>query len=756
MQELEESIQSPEECLEKVKGKNPSLQELQDLSMRLVSLMLQAAEKEISSEEQKQQKQMSAMMQEPHGKTFTFYMADQCFRSKNSRRVADQLVHLLRKFGVPSYLPFLRRLQLYLFKWVGKPLSSIVVPMMMWAMRKQTRSVIVPGEPKRLASHIRSRNEVGIRMNYNHLGEAILGEKEAATRLQIYLDALANPDIEYVSIKISTIYSQIHLLAWEETLEILAERLKTLYRAAMKHRFVRQDGVQVAKFVNLDMEEYRDLHLTVALFKKVLEEEEFKDFSAGIVLQAYLPDSHRIQQELSSWAVQRKAQGGSPIKIRIVKGANLAMESLEAALRGWPQAPFLEKVDVDANYKRMLLFGMQKEYAEAVHLGVGSHNLFDIAFALLLRASRRVEDFVCFEMLEGMAVHLSRVVQKLSGGMLLYCPAAKRQEFQNAVAYLIRRLDENTAEDHFLRDAFHLREGSSAWKRQVALFSLAFKRISTAPSSPNRTQNRLEPSAAPPIDAPFCNEADTDFSLSQNRIWAEGVLQKWFFREHSTIPIVIDGKEILSQEGLGIDPSHPDKKLYNYTLATQEHVELALQTAYLAAKEEGLTVSELSQAMARLSQEMRNQRGDLIGAMIADGGKTFMEADVEVSEAIDMAEYYRRSREELESCTDLHFVGKSVIVVIPPWNFPCAIPAGGIISALMAGNSVIFKPSRETVLVAWILVNLFWKAGIPRQILQFVTGASSVIGNQLISDPRVKTVILTGSTATAEKMLKIR
>ncbi len=757
IKEQSDTISQAKSHVDEIKKAPFSLEEFRDRAIQLASLLLQEGTRVQTPSERQRQEQIAQMVSDPMGKTFTSIMADQCFRAKSHSRVADQLVFLLNKFGIPRYLSPFKRLQMKLFQWMGKPLSAITVPAMTFLMRKETEAVILPGEGQKLGQHIQRRHQEGVRINLNHLGEAILGEKEAKRRLQVYVEDLANPQVEYISIKISTIFSQINLLAWNETLEILAERLRKLYRAAKNNVHVRPDGTRVQKFVNLDMEEYRDLGLTVELFKKVLDEEEFKDFSAGIVLQAYLPDSYSIQKELTSWAIDRCKRGGAPIKIRIVKGANLCMEKVEASLKGWPQAPYDRKIDVDANYKRMLLFGCEKERARAVHLGIASHNLFDIAFGLLLRSYHGLEKEICFEMLEGMAIHLSRVVQKLSGDILLYCPSAKKHEFQNAVAYLIRRLDENTASDNFLRHAFQLEEKSPSWEQQVALFKMAFDAIPHAGASPRRDQNRLAEPIMPPVDSPFNNEPDTDFSLPQNRTWAHRVVESWRHQQLFSIPIIVGGKEILLPEGKGVDPSLPGKILYNYTMAAHEHVALALKTAEEELKNWGATsVSHRSHLMARVAQGMRKRRGELIGAMIADGGKTFAEADVEVSEAIDMAEFYRRSREELEAHRDIKWGPKGIIVVVPPWNFPYAIPAGGIIAALMAGNPVIFKPSRETVLIAWLLANIFWDAGIPKTALQFLTGSSSVIGNPLIQDPRVKGVVLTGSTDTAKQMLKSR
>ena len=172
------------------------------------------------------------------------------------------------------------------------------------------------------------------------------------------------------------------------------------------------------------------------------------------MLQAYLPDSAAVQEDLTAWARSRRRRGGAGIKIRLVKGANLAMESVEGGLHGWEQAPFDNKLDVDANFKKMVGFGCRPENAEAVRLGIGSHNLFDIAFAMLCSEMHGTSARVQFEMLEGMANHQASAVHTAAEGMLLYAPAVRREDFHSALAYLVRRLDENTSEENFLRHLF--------------------------------------------------------------------------------------------------------------------------------------------------------------------------------------------------------------------------------------------------------------------------------------------------------------
>jgi RHH-type proline utilization regulon transcriptional repressor/proline dehydrogenase/delta 1-pyrroline-5-carboxylate dehydrogenase len=197
--------------------------------------------------------------------------------------------------------------------------------------------------------------------------------------------------------------------------------------------------------------------------------------------------------------------------------------------------------------------------------------------------------------------------------------------------------------------------------------------------------------------------------------------------------------------------------LYRYSLCTWEEVDEALNVA--KSKESSwssISVQERCQLLSKAAQVMREKRGDLIGVMMADGGKTILEGDPEVSEAIDFAEYYLRSMKKMDACKDIEWTAKGTILVAPPWNFPVSIPAGGILAALVAGNCVIFKPAPEAVLTGWVLVNALWEAGIPKDVLQFINCADEPVGSQLIKDPRLNAVILTGATSTAKLFQKLR
>ncbi|MGB5049990.1 MAG: proline dehydrogenase family protein [Caldilineaceae bacterium] len=727
--------------------------ELPQEAVQLAEKLLVRARSEQTAAEKEQSERLARLMNDPLGKELTIVMVDQAFRSHQPARIADQISHLLDEYGTPQYMDWWERAALTVGGVMGHYLPAVVVPPIIARLRQETRTVILPGEEGDLRRYLQKRRASGVRLNLNQLGEAILGEEEAARRMTAYLELLARPDVEYISVKVSSVFSQINLVAYRHTVELVKERLRTLYRQALAHRYTDPDGHSSHKFVNLDMEEYRDLHLTLDAFKEVLDEAEFMPLSAGIVLQAYIPDSFHEQQKLTDWALDRVARGGAAIKIRIVKGANLAMERVEAALHGWPQAPYTNKPEVDANFKRMVAYGCHTQRARAVRLGVASHNLFDVAYGLLLRQRAGVEEFVEFEMLEGMANHQARAVQDAAGGLLLYAPVVKTQDFHSAIAYLVRRLDENTAPENFLHDLFGMQPGSPEWHKQREHFLHACSLMETARAIPNREQDRRK--EQPQTQPGFHNEPDTDWSLPANQRWIVEIADEWREKTIESIPLQVAGEFIHTKEmGNGIDPSRPDAVSFHYSLATLELVEKALASAVEAQKNWGQRpVPERKAILLAVGDELARRRGDLIGAMLREAAKTPSEGDAEVSEGIDFARYYARSLDKLADQPDVAFTPLGVVVVTPPWNFPFAIPAGGVLAGLMAGNAVILKPAPEAVLTGWQIAQALWAAGVPKDVLQFVPAPDNEVGRQLIVDERTAAVILTGSIETARLFL---
>ncbi len=733
--------------------------------------------------ERRQQAELDRMIQSPHDKATLLQLTDQAFRARLPHRAADQLIHILDVQGIPRFFSALDRTLLKGFQSFGSYLPSVAMPFVQEKMRQETANVVLPAEPEFLSNHLRQRHASGVRMNVNYLGEALLGERDAERRLQRYVQALQCPDIEVISVKISTIYSQISALSREHSIDVLCDRMERLYRAAAQERFRQVDGSEVAKFVYLDMEEYRDKEITAEVFIRTLSRPGLEQVRGGIVLQAYIPDSWATQQRITHWARQRLAAGGAPITLRIVKGANLEMERVEASLRGWPQAPYQEKRQTDANYNRMLAWGMQPENLSAVRLGIASHNLFTLAYGLVLAYHADAWPQVQFEMLEGMANHQRRALFEFTHNLLLYAPACRQAEFVSAIGYLIRRLDENTGPENFLRHAFRLEVDSPDWQALEDAFVASFEHLETIRSAPRRTQNRQRqsddgdqnpetstpPTAAvghgPAHSAPnlgFTNEPDTDWSLPHHSQWAEDIVARWKSRHGpraETVPLVVAGEEIATGRELceSIDPSRPETVVGRYFQARAADVATAV-TAATADPDawRRRPAQERCDILQAVTQRLAAQRAELLGVMLAEGGKTLSESDPEVSEAIDFCRFYAQSAGYFHELAGLAPCGSGVVVVVSPWNFPLAIPCGGIAAALAAGNTVILKPASDTVLIAYHLCQCFWQAGVPRTALQFLPCPGATVGSHLVTHPGVARVLLTGGTETALHMLRAK
>ena len=718
-------------------------------------------------EERKQQTELDRMIHHAGDKSTLMQLTDQAFRSNTPHRAADQLVHILDVQGIPRFFSPIEWTMLKGFQSFGAYLPGVAVPLVKERMQHETANVILPAEREMLVEHLARRHEEGVRMNVNFLGEALLGEEDAKRRLQHYLKALQIPEIEAMSVKISTIFSQISTLDYANSVATLCERLELLYRAAQKNEFARSDGEITSKFVYLDMEEFRDLRITMDAFMQTLDRPGLEKTRAGIVLQAYIPDSLEQQRRLNAWARKRAAKGGEPITLRIVKGANMEMERFEASLNGWPQAPFQTKRETDANYKRMLHEAFKPENIQAVRVGIASHNLFDVAYGLVLAVQSESLDKVQFEMLEGMANHQRRALFEWVQNMLLYAPACKKSEFIHAIGYLVRRLDENTGPENFLRHTFRLEVDSDDWRQLEQGFVSAFELVDDEPVS-RRTQDRNNDSSAGPV-APkdawlgFVNEPNTDFSLASNQQWAEQIIADWKDRcgEQATeIGLVVAGEDILEGRDIKqcIDPSRPSVIVGRYRAGTAEDVERAVQCAVddpsgWRTKSPG----ERAETLRAVACELRKDRGALMGAAIADGAKLLTESDPEISEAIDFVEFYTRCATHFyEDYPNLEASPAGVVAVVSPWNFPIAIPCGGVVGALAAGNTVILKPASDAVLPSWLLCQCFWNAGVPKEALQFLPCSGGGPGARLVADERVDAVILTGGTETALRMLAAR
>ncbi|WP_371030162.1 proline dehydrogenase family protein [Pseudoclavibacter sp. JSM 162008] len=666
--------------------------------------------------------QLAGVLKDPQGLDFTVGFVDGVVRPEDLKVAARKLGAIADQ--VPGFLPWYMKSAVRVGGTVAPVLPGVVVPAARKVLRDMVGHLIIDATDSKLGPAIEKIRGKGVRLNMNLLGEAVLGKKEAARRLDGTTKLLARDDVDYVSIKVSSTTAPHQPWAFDEAVADVVEELTPLYRLAVKS--------PTRKFINLDMEEYKDLEMTMAVFTRILDDPEFLNLEAGIVLQAYLPDALGAMIRLQEWSAERVARGGAPIKVRLVKGANLPMERVEASLHGWPLATWGTKQDSDTSYKRVIDYALTPERVKNVRVGVAGHNLFDVAFSWLLAQRRGATDGIEYEMLLGMAQSQAEVVKREVGGLLLYVPVVHPQEFDVAIAYLIRRLEEGASQDNFMSAVFELADNEELFERESQRFIASLDVLDREVPASNRVQDRTAEPAPLPADR-FEETPDTDPSLPVNQAWARGIRER---AEASTL-----GEETIEAN----------------TVGTAGELDARVTRAVTGSQSWGaLSGAARAEILHRAGDALERRRADLMEVAASEAGKTLDQSDPEISEAIDFAHYYAELARGLDEVDGASFVPSKVIVVTPPWNFPVAIPAGSTLAALAAGASVIIKPARPAARCGAVMVEALWEAGVPREVLQYVQFSDRELGSELIKNPSVDRVILTGGIETAELFRSFR
>ena len=733
---------------------------------------------------------LAGVLKDPNGLPFTLGFVDGVMRPESLTAAATNLQRVAPL--APAFLPWYLRAAVRAGGVVAPLLPTPVVPIARRVLREMVGHLIVDARPDKLGPALQTLRESGARLNLNLLGEAVLGESEALRRLEGIHELVRRDDVDYVSVKVSAIASHLSMWAFDEIVERVVERLRPLYLSAA------EDGT----FLNLDMEEYRDLDLTMAVFMRVLDDPRLRDLEAGIVLQAYLPDALPALRTLTAWARERVAAGGARIKIRLVKGANLAMEHVDAVMHDWPAAPYDTKLDTDANYVRCLDEALRPENTEAVRIGVAGHNLFHIAYAWLLAGQRGVQRDLEVEMLLGMAQGQVQAVAREIGHVLLYVPVVRPDEFDVAISYLVRRLEENASSENFLSAAFDLAFDRAMFVRERDRFTASLERAAdraliTGPrrrqdrtANPDAGENAVTTDAAPATDADdaaltqvvlgiaardsrptdlgetqpadatgrpalFGGDAFVETAVFSSRETAVSAGAPGFRNTADTDPALPANREwARSILGRVATSTAGDAAITAARIGTESELETTLARVTAASDAWGsLPAADRAEVLLRAARALEGRRGELIEVAASETGKTLAEADVEVSEAVDFARYYAATARELDSVSGAVFVPARVTVVTPPWNFPVAIPAGGALAALAAGSGVVFKPAPQARRCAAVVAEAIWEAldeaGVGRDVLALVDLDEGGLGKQLITHPVVDRVILTGSFETA-------
>ena len=605
--------------------------------------------------------------------------------------------------------------------------------------------------PDDLTHHLRRNSAAGIATTIDLLGETVVSDAEADVFLQRNLEVLdivsafiaRDPQPCFsdlapsgplprlnLSLKISALTPDLHPADPARSIIALQHRLRPILRRA----------AEVGALINFDMESYKLKDLTLALFKSILEEPEFRTTPAiGIALQAYLRDCETDLHALLTWARTRRR----PINVRLVKGAYWDQETILAQQRGWPIPVWQQKPETDAHFEKLSLLLLQN--IDIATPNFATHNVRSIAHAIA-QADRLSIDPRAYEFqtLYGMADDLKAALVKSGHRVREYCAIG---ELLPGMAYLVRRLLENTSNEGFLRQK-HTGEAPHA---QLLANPTTLLQLKTKNSKP-----KTEPA--------FRNAPNTDFSLAPQRENLRAALAAASSRVGQRHPLVIANKKISTPDFFSsVNPAHPSQIIGYAARATIANAESALAAARSAQPAWATRpVHERAAFAERVADHFESRRHELSALEILEAGKPWIEADADITEAIDFCRFYAAEMRHLdvpyltqsvpgERCT-LRWIPRGTGVVLAPWNFPLAILCGMTIAPVVAGNTVIMKPAEQTSVIAAAFMDLLVEAGLSAGVVNLLSGYGEDIGAHLVAHPKIDFIAFTGSRAVGLKI----
>jgi len=693
------------------------------------------------------QRMMALSMRDEHFKVQLFRFVD-VLASLN--RGTDIVQHLDEYFADMrnGYVPLIRTgvRAARIVPWISGQLLR-------WNVSGMARQFIAGRNPEDVMKTVRKRRAQGIGFTVDLLGEAVVSEKETAEYAARCLELLEHLGRETrgwtdplgknaelfpvvnLSVKISALYSQMNPADPADAIVHLAPKLRPILRRAR----------DLGAFVNFDMESFAHKNSTLALFKTLFTEPEFRDWPhVGIVSQAYLRDAEDDLRDLLDWGRER----GTRFAVRLVKGAYWDFEKIKSRQNGWACPVFLQKPESDLNFE--LLTRILLENESVVTAAFGSHNVRSIAHAQALADQRGIDrSRFEFQLLYGMAGPVKRALVEMGYRVREYCPVG---ELLPGMSYLVRRLLENTSNEGFLRAKFSENVSEEELLRNPADL------VAQNPNAARHVDISGDGASlnTPPGDI-YDNAPLVNFVYPDNQDRMREALAHVRTQLGQKYPLVINGERVWTDKTIAsINPSSPDDVVGHVAEAGIPEAERAVKAARDAFDRWSRTSFETRcRLLERAADIMHRRRYELSALEVFEVGKAWAEADGDIREAMDFCRFYahemrrigrpRLTQHVLGEESYQHYWPRGVALIIAPWNFPMAILCGMTTAALVTGNTVIIKPAEQSAVIGAMLMEIFEEAGVPRGVLNYLPGKGSVMGAHLVDHKDVDLIAFTGS-----------
>jgi|GEM_PF-25919 len=633
-----------------------------------------------------------------------------------------------------------RALPDWLFKilWIfDRVASKIPAGLLAFGVRTAVKFMakrFIAGESiEKAASNFRAVFKTHRQVTLDQLGELVVSDKEAENYKQqviklingfsLYVEPgeknFAGINKAHVSIKVSALSAQFKPEAFEFTYQQVAPRLKEILIAAKNKKV----------FINIDAEHYHYRDLVFDIYRKVLlETTELANFQeTGIVLQAYLRDAAAHLEDIIRLAQTRKLT----MPIRLVKGAYWDAETVEGRAHNYHPPEFLNKEETDLNF-RSLIYRMFAQYPH-VQLCLAGHNFADHCFAEELRE----KTFAHLPPIEHQCLHmtyeaLSVAMAKMGWVVRNYVPIGN---LLVGMGYLVRRIMENSSQVGVLTIMrSHKKKSSLARPDELLTTKIKQGDIERDLTEAALTEDFL---GATPF-RPYIPEQREEISRALTAFKKNELGQNY----QNAFGLTGEDVSIISSS----DPTLIVGRLKFANVGDAERALAHVEKSFNEDSSHWLKSGALTRAsvLLRTAVMMLSRRSDLSALIMYEAGKSLKEAYGDVDEAVDFLNFY--AREEVRLAKERgELWARGPAAVISPWNFPLAIPAGMVTSALVTGCPVILKSAEQTPLIAQVLVDLLHTAGVPKEVLIHLPGQGEVVGAALVESFKIAAYVFTGS-----------
>lgn len=594
---------------------------------------------------------MNSIQKYPQDKIFLIELLEVIFVTNSNKRIAHVIDYLIQKYGIAEFFTKTQKALLFLFQHSTKNMPDVSIPFFQEYIKSETKKLLV--YENQLDEFLERKDYQEVKTNINLMHGLTINELEAQRAIENYIRELGNPYVKSISVKISSIDSMMDLTDFDNSVERIVHKLTLIFRQAQKYPV---NGCN--KLIFIEMEEFTTLPIIIESFKQLLNKEEFKTFKAGITLQAYLKISLDILDDFIVWMKKRQASGGEKLIVRLVKGGNLQKEYTSCVLKPLPLATLEDKIHTDGQYKKMARRLLNSEFSELCDINIATHNIFDLAYIYSYAKQENQLKRLCFEMYDGINESLKITIQKQTKEVVTYSSVLLRDDFSNAINFLVKRVHDLTSSCSFLSHAYRLKVDSDNWLeyKEQFLRSLQVDLLIFH-------QNHF-----------LCeNEPVTDFRVEHNRTWLKEAL-----KEHNN-----GFDKVKKKEG----PSEFET---------------------LEKKAFSLNITQKIEWLEELVSYIRTNRKEFIFALKKD----VVTNDKEISMAIDALNLFIQALKQYSEEFDFRCAPKRYKIIIDE-TFAFNDIMTLLISALMFEHQVVLEGNRHISILLAHLDRLFDQTNLP-------------------------------------------